>query len=190
VAGKPERRERDHLDPHPGQSAFVPRPARGYAWPPFEAENFAALRHGAHSPRKVRPVAEEIARALLEVAPWTARPAFEAVRASWAWVEAQLVLLRVFVDEQGMLDADGQPRPAVSLSARLESRASSLRAELGLTPQSLAKLLSNLASVAVAGGDGDGLASLKAEGARILAAREAALLAGDEMPGDDEAGTS
>jgi hypothetical protein len=190
VAGQPKRREREGLDPHPQRSAFAPSPARGYAWPPFEAENFAALRHGAHSPRKVRPLADEIARALPEVAPWTARPAFELVRASLAWVEAQLVLLQAFVDEHGMLDADGQPRPAVSLAARLESRASSLRAELGLTPQSLAKLLSNLATVAAAGGDGDGLASLKAEGARILAAREAALPAGEETPRDDKAGTA
>jgi hypothetical protein len=95
-----------------------------------------------------------------------------------AWVEAQLVLLRAFVDEHGILDADGEPAVAVSYMARLEGRAQSLRAELGLTPQALAKLLSSLVSVAVAGGDEAGLDASKAEGVAILDARRQALSEG------------
>jgi len=110
---------------------------------------------------------------LLTVAPWTAQPAFAGARASLAWVEAQLVLLRAYLDEHGLVDGDGQPRPAADRLDRLEARASTLRAELGLTPQSLAKLLGTLTSVATTGGDEDGLTALKAEGQRMLAEREA-----------------
>jgi hypothetical protein len=123
--------------------------------------------------RKVRPVAEEIARMLPEVAPWTARPAFDGALRSLAWVDAQVVLLRGWIDERGILGADGQPQPAAALLQRLETQASTLRAELGLSPQALAKLLGSLAKVATAGGDNDGLAALRAEGQRIATARQA-----------------
>jgi hypothetical protein len=125
--------------------------------------------------RKVRPLAEEIARMLPEVAPWTARPAFEDALRSLAWAEAQVVLLRGWIDEHGILGADGQAQPAVRLLQRLETQASTLRAELGLTPQALARLLGSLATVATAGDDNPGLAALKAEGQRIVAARQATL---------------
>jgi hypothetical protein len=104
-------------------------------------------------------------------APWTARQPFRGARESLAWCEAQLELLRAYGDAQGMLDAKGQTRPAVDLMHRLEGRVSTLRGELGLTPQALAKLLGQLAGVAAAGGDEEALTALKTEGARILAAR-------------------
>jgi hypothetical protein len=122
---------------------------------------------------RVRPLADEIARRLPEVAPWTARPVFDGALRSLAWVEAQVVLLRGWIDERGILGADGKPQPAATLLQRLETQASTLRAELGLTPQALAKLLGSLARVATASGDDDGLAALKAEGQRIVAARQA-----------------
>jgi hypothetical protein len=125
--------------------------------------------------RKVRPVAEEIARELTEAAPWTARPAFNGALRSLAWVEAQAVLLRRWIDEHGILGDDGQPQAAVRLLQRLETRASTLREELGLTPQALARLLSSLATVATAGADNGGLALLQADGQRIDAARHATL---------------
>jgi hypothetical protein len=132
------------------------------------------IKKGTYA-RKVRPLAEEIARMVSEIAPWTARPAFEDAVRSLAWTEAQVVLLRGWIDEHGVLDPDGQPQPAVRLLQRLESQASTLRAELGLTPQALARLLGSLATVATAGDDNAGLAALKAEGQRIVAARQAAL---------------
>ena len=125
--------------------------------------------------RKVRPVAEEIARELTEAAPWTARPAFNGALRSLAWVEAQAVLLRPWIDEHGILGDDGQPQAAVKMLQRLETRASTLREELGLTPQALARLLSSLATVATAGADNGGLALLQAEGLHIDAARHATL---------------
>jgi hypothetical protein len=125
--------------------------------------------------RRVRPIAEEIAWRLPQVAPWTARPAFAGALQSLAWVEAQVVLLRRWIDEHGILGDDGQPQAAVTLLHGLEARASTLRDELGLTPQSLARLLSSLATVATAGADNGGLAALHAEGQRIDAARHATL---------------
>jgi hypothetical protein len=117
--------------------------------------------------RQVRPVADEIARELTEAAPWTARPAFNGALRSLAWVEAQAVLLRRWIDEHGLLGDDGQPQVVVTLLQRLETRASTLREELGLTPQALARLLSSLASVATAGADNGGPAPLQAEGQRM-----------------------
>jgi hypothetical protein len=116
--------------------------------------------------RKVRPVADEIARELTEAAPWTARPAFNGALRSLAWVEAQALLLRRWIDEHGLLGDEGQPQ-AVTLLQRLETRASTLREELGLTPQALARLLSSLATVATAGADNGGPAPLQAEGQRM-----------------------
>jgi hypothetical protein len=92
-----------------------------------------------------------------------------------AWTEAQLALLGAYLDEVGLLDEDGQPRPAANRVDRLEARASTLRSELGLTPLALAKLLANPAAFASAGGDDVGLEALRAEGRAIVAAREAAL---------------
>jgi hypothetical protein len=125
--------------------------------------------------RQIRPIAEEITRMLPEVAPWTGRPPFDGALRSLSWVEAQVVLLRGWIDEHGVLGDDGQPRAAALLLQRLENQASTLRAELGLTPQALARLLSSLATVATAGGDDRGLRALKAEGQRIVAARQASL---------------
>jgi hypothetical protein len=125
--------------------------------------------------REVRPVAEEIARDLTEVAPWTARPAFDGALRSLAWVEAQAVLLRRWIDEHGILGDDGQPQAGVTVLQRLETRASTLREELGLTPHALARLLSSLATVATAGADNGGRVPLQAEGQRIDAVRLATL---------------
>ena len=111
---------------------------------------------------------------MTEAAPWTARPAFNGALRSLAWVEAQAVLLRPWIDEHGILGDDGQPQAAVKMLQRLETRASTLREELGLTPQALARFLSSLATVAT-GADTGGLALLQAEGLHIDAVRHATL---------------
>jgi hypothetical protein len=167
VAGTPVRRARREADEvvswreHPELST---RPA-------FEVENDAAATHGAYSQRKVSPVAEEIGEQLPAVAPWCRSDAFAGARASLAWVEAQARLVRAYVDEHGVLDGEGKPRSAALYLDKLEARLGSLRGELALTPQSMGRLLGSLAQVASAGHDDDALASLQAEGRRILAAR-------------------
>lgn len=144
-------------------------PARGYSWPPFEAGNFAAKRHGATSPRVVAPVAAELAEALIEAAPWCSGAAFSAEVESWSWAEARCRLLRVWLDERGFLDEDGVPRPALAELHRAESAAARGRQQLGLSPAAWAKLLS---AFSTAGADAEGvLEHLTAQGRKVLEAR-------------------
>ena len=150
----------------PGQG-----PARGYRWEPFEPGNSVSLRHGARSARTVAPIAGQLAEGLAEAAPWTAAAAFEPTVQAWSWVEAQCVLYRAWFDEQGLLGQEGEPRPGLGRWDAAERRAASLRAELGLTPQSLGQLLARAASVASATNDEQALEALRAEGQRILASR-------------------
>ncbi len=155
-------------------------PARGYSWSPFERGNVVSLRHGVYSARTWKSLADAIASELLEVAPWCSRATYGSAVAAWARVEAQLQLVMAWLDEHGPLDADGHPRSATALLARLESQAQSLRAELGLSPLALAKLLGAFTS-APTGTDDDALEALKAEGRRIVEARAGQLAA--SVPG-------
>ena len=154
-------------------------PARGYSWPAFEPGHTRTLHHGAYSPRSWRPLADRIAAELPDLAPWCSRSTYGPVVAAWARVEAQLQLVMAWLDDHGPLDSDGHPRPATALLARLESQAQSLRAELGLSPLALPKLLAAF-TTAPAGTDDDALEVLKAEGRRIVAARAASLATAEE----------
>lgn len=129
------------------------------------------MRHGAKSPRKVQPLADQIAAGLTEVAPWTRSPAYAPTITAWAYVEAQARLLRAWIDEHGLVDEDGLPRGPVDFHDRVEARAAKLRAELGLTPASLGQLLRTAALTAATTGDQASLDALKAEGRAILDAR-------------------
>lgn len=146
----------------------------------FEPGNQVARKHGATMPGVVAPIAAGIGRELPAVAPWTDRPAFAGAVASLAWTEAQIGLVRDYIDAHGPLDSKGRPTSATKLADQLETRAQRLRDSLGLTPLALARLLGQLSTVATAGGDGDGLAALKREGASILEARRLAVVPGDD----------
>jgi len=149
------------------------QPARGITrtHPPFEPGNVTALKHGAHSPRQLRPIAEAIAAQHRAEARWTATPAFATAVESFAWAQAQAVVLRAYLDEHGMLDDAGQPRPAAALLGKVEGRLLRLRGALGLDPQSLGSLLTKAASVAATTGDDGALEALRAEGRALLATR-------------------
>ena len=164
-------------------------PARHYSWAPFAPGHELSKRHGVYSPRTWKPLADHIAAELPDVAPWCARPTYGPTVAAWARVEAQLQLVMSWLDEHGPLDDHGEPRPATTLLARLESQAQSLRAELGLSPLALAKLLGAFTS-APAGTDDDALEALKAEGRRIVEARAATLGTASTGDQDDDAGTT
>ena len=147
-------------------------PARGYTWPPFEPGNEAALKHGARSERRWRPIADRLAAELLAERPW-----LEQHRRSvdaWARVEAQATLISNWLDEVGLLDDEGNPRPASDRLDRLESRAQSLRSDLAETPASMARLLSQLTTTAAQTGAVDALEALKSEGRALVARFEAA----------------
>jgi hypothetical protein len=161
----------------PAKGAGRGGPRRGYSWPPFEVGNWAGLRHGATSPRVLQPLADRLAAGLGEVAPWASAAVFAGSVASWAWGEAQAHVLRVWLDEHGQVDDEGQPRPAVGMLAQVEGRLVNLRAQLGLTPLALAKLLAALSQV-----DGDkgaeGLAALRAAGAELRQAADQRMVEG------------
>jgi hypothetical protein len=163
-------------------------PARRYSWPPFEKGHELSMVHGAKSARKVQPIADALATELIAEAPWCASPAFRGAVASWSWAEGQAVLLRRYVDENGMFDEEGTERPAVRTLSQVEARLIKLRDGLGLNPVALAKLMAASASVAAATGDEASVEALRAEGARILASRITTAPTGDEAEdeGDDE----
>jgi hypothetical protein len=81
------------------------------------------------------------------------------------------VVLRAYLDEHGLVDDDGQPRNAAGMLERVEGRLAGLRAQLGLTPLALGKLLATLSQV-----DGDkgaeGLEALRRAGAELRAAAD------------------
>jgi hypothetical protein len=162
----------------------APGPARGYSWPPFEQGNAVAERHGAHSERRWRPIAERLASDAVIESPWLGRPSFRAAVAAWSIAEAQCVLVDRYLNDHGLLDDKGVPRPATALSDRLHRRAQHLRSQLGLDPSSMAKLLATFAGVP---GVEDALDALVAEGRRIVEARgidSRSVPAGPTLPAD------
>jgi hypothetical protein len=146
-------------------------PRRGYSWPPLQPGHTLTLKHGATSPRVLQPIADHLAAGLGEVAPWTSAASFQGTVASRAWAEAQAHVLRLYLDERGLVDEEGQPRPAAGMLERVEARVAGLRGQLGLTPLALGKLLATLSQV-----DGDkgsqGLEALRRAGAELRAAAD------------------
>jgi hypothetical protein len=53
-----------------GTTAKSYGPARGCSWAPFEKGNFAAVTHGAFSPRMISAKAAELREDLFERYPW------------------------------------------------------------------------------------------------------------------------
>jgi hypothetical protein len=135
------------------------------------------LKHGATSPRVLQPIADQLAAGLGEVAPWASAAVFQGTVASWAWGEAQAHVLRVWLDEHGQVDDEGQPRPAAGMLERVEGRLVNLRAQLGLTPLALAKLLAALSQVDGEKGQ-EGLEALRRAGAELRAAADQRVIEG------------
>lgn len=156
------------------------RPGHAPIHPPFAPGNTHAQTHGASSPNVVRPLADAIAAELVATSPWLASPIYTGTVGALAWVEAQCVLVREWLDGQGLLDGDGNPRSAATWLVRLEGRAEQLRARCGLDPMSMVKLLAGLTAV---GGEAaaDALDELKREG-RLLVAGWRELAAPDSEP--------
>lgn len=142
--------------------------ARGYSWEPFTEGNTANLRHGAHSERKVGPLAAEIAAEAVEAVPFLAAPRFRRSLEAWSRAEAQATLLSAYVDEVGLIGEDGKPNVSLDWLTRIERLAAEHRRALGMDPASAVKIERDL--VAIAGPSN--LEALAAEGRRALEARE------------------
>jgi hypothetical protein len=112
--------------------------------PPFEPGNEKALHHGAMSERHLAPLAAELEREIVGLAPWCARPAFKSAVQAWARAEAQCQLYAAWFAESGLWDESGEPLPGLVRMDRAEARAAQLRARLALDPAALASLLEKL----------------------------------------------
>ena len=122
-------------------------PARGYRWKDAQPGNELAKRHGAHSERYVSPLAEAIARELLDdpaTPGYLSEPLFRAAVAAWARSEAKAALVAEYleglsIEDQMMPPKAGTAAP-LEVWRRLEAAAVTHRAHLGLTPLSRARL--------------------------------------------------
>jgi len=144
---------------------------RGYSWPPFAAGNEAAVTHGANSERRVGPLAERIARELLEdpaTPPHVREPVFAASVEAWAHTEAVVRLIRAWLAERDLMaglaelttTAEDEERgkvttrrksttrhvgPVLEALRKYETLAANLRGRLGLDPASAARVARDLA---------------------------------------------
>lgn len=124
-------------------------PARGYKWEPFQPGHELTLKHGAYSPRRVDPLAEELVGQVLDVAEveglsFLTQASYRPALWSWARAEARIQLLEEWLAEHAdaalSLDHEGEVMAAVKLLERVERRAVTLRSRLGLDPLSRARL--------------------------------------------------
>lgn len=122
------------------------------AWqrPPFEPGNTMAVTHGAESPRRVEPLAAEMIAEATEAAPFLSEPSFGPALKAWARAEARCALLAAYLDENGLLDSKGNPRPATRLMTQMETLALKQRTRLGLDAASRAGIEASLTSSAAA----------------------------------------
>jgi len=111
--------------------------ARGYTWAPFHEGNLAALRHGAYSPRIVAPLADELARWLLQQRADLEEFAFSV--SAWARAETLCAILVHAIGDP--VDERGEPRERLLKEWRAaERRAAEERIRLGLDPTAAARL--------------------------------------------------
>lgn len=123
-------------------------PLEPWQRPPFRPGHTLSLKHGAYSPRRVEPLAEELVESTLaaaadrgSVTAYLSEPSYRPSLWAWARAEAKVQLLTEWLmDRGGDLDEDGEVRSAAALLERVERRAVTLRARLGLDPLSRAKL--------------------------------------------------
>jgi hypothetical protein len=153
--------------------------AEAFRWESFEAGNFIAIRHGARSPRLVGRLAEELAEWARETCPDLRSERYALTLADWAWSEATVGLLRLFLDALGPADEVGAPRDALLASIRTSARhAAERRRELGLNPEAHARLESARAEAV----SRVSLEELRARGAAALRARGVAVIGMDPEP--------
>jgi hypothetical protein len=117
----------------------------------FEEGNTAALKHGATSESRIRPLARNHRRRLLRQIGLRAGdldPVGRALLEHYARLTAKVVLIDAYVDDAGLLDEGGQPRPCMTLYVQLHRAALSalarLEAHLGTRAPSLGDQLAEL----------------------------------------------
>lgn len=113
--------------------------------PPFAPGNSLAVTHGAHSPARVDPIAQQYVDEIASD-PGTAyltAPRFQAALWSWAQAQAKVQLLTEWVDgmslQQAADSARGQTSP-LELLRKWMATSQTWAARLGLDPLSAARL--------------------------------------------------
>lgn len=147
--------------------ADSPRPARGYAWKQFEKHNEVSIRSGAHSRRRVDPLATELVAGLLEDRPDLA--GFPETVWAWGRAEARCWLLAEYHAEHGLFDEKGNVRGGQYVG-QFEKLAAHLRSTIGLDPRSEAELAKVRVDATHASFDLD---VLRAKGREVIEAHEA-----------------
>lgn len=106
---------------------------------PFERGNRAALTHGASALLALAPRADEIAAALDDVVPTRTDADMPAIRAC-ALALAQVEQAAAYLDEHGLVDGRGHPRPVAKHLGTMLNTATRLLSQLGCTPLARAQL--------------------------------------------------
>lgn len=126
-----------------------------------------ATRHGCYAvdvPVRAREVADEL-RALLPAS----SPSDDPTVALVAMVLARIESANAWLDEHGLMDTKGTPRPILRVLSTWENTAARLLDRLGLTPTSRASLGLNIARAHEAG-----IADLIEEGRKVRERAETA----------------
>ena len=87
----------------------------------FERENIAAGRHGASSERQIKPVARNHRRRVLRQLRLSSRefdPVGRAYLDAFVRLQAKVDLIDRYVDEHGLIRAEGEPRPVMRRTSR------------------------------------------------------------------------
>lgn len=148
---------------------FVPSPARGYSWPPFEPGNQAARKHGVWA-KDVNDAALEIVSELYLPEVVERYPAMALIGAQ-TWERRRRAL--VDIEERGMVlfDDKGEARahPLLAHVATWERTLLELSKRFGLDPRSDVELARGRADAQGAVFD---LEALRARGRDAIEARE------------------
>lgn len=115
--------------------------ARTRRAPDFAPENTVAMTHGAYSQRTVEALAADIAQSVVDAVPYTGLDRFALALRAYSHAEARAELIRRHLDVHGVLNNRNTPRMSLlAVLAAAERAAARGRSELGLSPESAARI--------------------------------------------------
>ena len=122
--------------------------------PPFQPGNQMAVKHGAHSPYRVDPLAHQFRDEILSSPDmaYLTKPQYQATFWSYCRTAARVQLLEDYVDAMSMHEAtrsDKGQTSALELLRKWTATLTTLAARMGLDPLSYAKLGKDVVSTQV-----------------------------------------
>ena len=139
-----DRTVTEHVDEDQALPVEAWTPAFEGQRPPFPPGHTLTLKHGAFSPRRIQPVAEQLIAELLDDAEanYLRKPIWRRTVHAWARAEARVLLLTAWLEDRGDagIDSDGEVTSVLRVLKDWESRAEKARTRLGLDPLSAARL--------------------------------------------------